>query len=251
MKKYRITKYDPKNRNDQGHYLFDHWTEISDVGKTLEGELVTKEEYLRIEEDYINSVVEILRASNQEYLRLVGLNKDRFQESVIENSNEWYHESIFENLNLYEDQKISIQDVPTIIKLILRRYLDATLEIKDKYYVQFGYDFYMYVGTPKLSDKVIDELNSTLIFIEEFWSPYYSSELEYVVQANKKDSMYIEEEKTLTSITIDKMKKIFNLSEEHPGRIYKEIDIKIADNLGIKVDLDNYEYSLTTELKIY
>lgn len=46
MNKYRVTKYDPKNRNKEGHYMYDHWTELGDVGKTLEGELVTPDAYL-------------------------------------------------------------------------------------------------------------------------------------------------------------------------------------------------------------
>jgi len=249
MKEYRITKYDPKNRNSQGHYLYNHWTEISDVGKTLEGELVTQEEYFRIEKDYVNAVVEILKDSNQEYLRLVGFNQDRFQKELIENSNEWFHDSIFETLNLFEDQKIKIEDIPTIIKLNLRRYLDASLEIKDEYYVQFGYDFYMYVGTPKLSESSINEINSTSVFIEIFKSPYYSPEIEYVVRSNKIDSEYVEEELTLNSFAIEKMKEIFDLSKEHPGRIYTDINKEIAEKLGIKVDFNKYEYSLNTKLK--
>jgi|GEM_PF-5978192 len=120
----------------------------------------------------------------------------------------------------------------------------------DKYYVQFGYDFYMYAGTPNLSQKVMDDINSTSVFIEECWSPYYSPELEYVIQSNKIDSMYVEDETVLSSLTIDKIKETFNLSEEHPGRIYKEVDNEIAEKLGISVDLEKYEYYLTTEIKI-
>jgi hypothetical protein len=34
MTSYRITKYDPGRRNEQGHYLDDsEWTAISDIGK--------------------------------------------------------------------------------------------------------------------------------------------------------------------------------------------------------------------------
>ena len=116
-------KYDPKNRNDQGHYLYDHWTEVSDVGKTLEGELVTQEEYFRIEKDYINAIVEILKDSKQKHLRLVGPNQKRLKESLKENSNKWYHDSSFEKLNLYEDKKIDLEEIPTIIKLNLRKIL--------------------------------------------------------------------------------------------------------------------------------
>jgi len=52
MKNFRITKYDPKNRNDKGHYLYDHWTEFDHIGRTLEGELVTIDKYLNVESDF-------------------------------------------------------------------------------------------------------------------------------------------------------------------------------------------------------
>lgn len=250
MNKYLVTKYDPKNRNGKGHYMYDHWTEISDVGRTLEGELVTPEAYLKVEEDYVKAVIDILNDSNQTYLRLIGFDEKSYKSSLKENKKEWFHDASFENIVLSEDMKIGINEIPTIIRLNLRNYLHATLEIKDKYYVHFGYDFYMYVGAPKLSQKTVDKINATNVFIEEFWSPYYSPELEYVVQRSEKGSMYIADEFTLEGISIDEIKKIFNLSEEHSGKVISIIDKKLADKLGIKTDFEKNEYYLTTELKI-
>lgn len=248
MKKYRITKYDPQNRNTQGEYLFDHWTEISDVGKILEGQLITEVEYLRIERDYINAVLEILKDQKQEYLRLVSFNKKRFEESLKINLSEWFHELSFENIELFEDKKINIKEIPTVIKLNLRGYLDTTIEIIDKYYIQFGNDFYMYVGTPDLSQKAIAKINSTSVFIEEFQSPYYYPEVEYVIQFSKKDSIYVEGEIHL-SVTIKEMKSMFYLSREHPGIINCKIDSVIANQLGVEIDFTKYDCYLRTELK--
>lgn len=53
---YRITKYNPANRNDSGNYCGDDWTSISDVGKFYNGELFTIEEYLRVENLYVCAV---------------------------------------------------------------------------------------------------------------------------------------------------------------------------------------------------
>jgi len=250
MNKYRVTKYDPKNRNKEGHYMYDHWTELGDVGKTLEGELVTPDAYLKVEEDYVKAVIDILNVSNQTHLRLIGFDEKLFKGFLKENKKEWFHDASFENIVLSEDLKIGINDIPTIIRLNLRNYLHATLEIKDRYYVHFGYDFYMYVGAPKLSQKTIDKINESNVFIEEFWSPYYSPELEYVVQRSEKGSMFIADEYILEGISIDEMKNIFNLSEEHTGQVNTIIDKELADKLEIKTDFGKYEYYLTTELKI-
>jgi len=250
MNKYRITKYNPNCRNKDGYYKYDHWTEISDVGKILSGELVTEKEYIKVESDYINAVLKILKESNQKYLRLVGYNKEKLEDSILVNNKEWFHLKEFENLNLYEDKKVLIDEIPTIIQLNLRNYFNTTLEIKNKFYVQFGYDFYMYVGTPKLSNKLSEELNLSLVFLEEFYSPYYSQELDYVIQITEKSSNYVIEEKILYSATVEKMKAIFNLSEEHPGNIYAEITNDLADKINFEVDLNKFNYFLTTKLII-
>lgn len=249
MEKYRITKYNPEFRNEKGHYLYDHWTETLDVGKVLEGELVTKEEYLRVEKDYINAVLGILKDCNQEYLRLINFHKDSFRHSLEINAKEWFHESEFEELDLYEDKKVSLEEIPSIVKLNLRSYFFTSLEIAGKFYFQFGYDFYMYVGCPKLSPARIKDLNSTSLFVDEgYFSPYYSEEIEYVILISEKNSGDVLEEEVLKSISVLEMKKIFNLSEEHPGLVLIELTKEMADKIGIETNFSEYEYSLRTNL---
>lgn len=45
MRSWRITKYDPSNRDVNGSYtLVDEWTEVSDIGCAFEGKVLTKGE---------------------------------------------------------------------------------------------------------------------------------------------------------------------------------------------------------------
>jgi len=39
--KYRITKYNPMNRDANGAYLLNEWTSFSDIGKTFDGKTLT------------------------------------------------------------------------------------------------------------------------------------------------------------------------------------------------------------------
>ncbi len=57
MKEYRVTKYNPNNRDSKGSYLAEEWTSISDVGKSI-----TKSEYEEIENAYIGKDVKDLRS---------------------------------------------------------------------------------------------------------------------------------------------------------------------------------------------
>ncbi len=46
MKEYRITKYNTIYRNEDGHYLKDEWTDVSDVGKIIKGVKVSEDDYI-------------------------------------------------------------------------------------------------------------------------------------------------------------------------------------------------------------
>ena len=67
----RITKYDPKNRDHNGWYIRDEWTDYSDIGKSLEGKALTRDEYLQVESAYISSV--LIECLGLESLKAVGL----------------------------------------------------------------------------------------------------------------------------------------------------------------------------------
>jgi hypothetical protein len=64
MINYRITKYDPKNRNVEGHYLDSkEWTAISDLGNP-KYKNVTFDEYEKVESNYVGAIQLILKEKN-------------------------------------------------------------------------------------------------------------------------------------------------------------------------------------------
>src|SRR5215470_1514488 len=70
---YRITKYDPRKRDEQGHYLADEWTRYSQVGEAIANQVVTMEEYLRTEKAYVDAAMNILAECGVEALVVRGL----------------------------------------------------------------------------------------------------------------------------------------------------------------------------------
>ena len=59
MIKYRISKYNPKFRDDDGVYLKNEWTSMSDIGKTFDGKVFVKQEYEYVEKNYLNFFVQL------------------------------------------------------------------------------------------------------------------------------------------------------------------------------------------------
>ena len=73
MFEYRVTKYDPAFRNAQGAYSGDDWTSISDIGKTFAGEILTRDEYQRVEDAYITVALAFIREAGIPMLTVTGL----------------------------------------------------------------------------------------------------------------------------------------------------------------------------------
>lgn len=151
-----ITKYDPKFRSDSGAYLRDDWTSRSDIGKVYNEEILTLDEYLKIESTYIASVkwlcnyldINEIQLFNIEKVRRINSDKKR-----VLISEELY--GVYKTI----DQKNSykLDELDSILKLVLREYcrLSLLLDIDTASRVYFGFDYYMYFASDILYDKGI------------------------------------------------------------------------------------------------
>lgn len=59
--------------------------------------------------------------------------------------------------------------VDDVVRLALREVVWCRLESPSGFFVHFGYDYYMYVGTP---EAIEPPTVSPRVFVEEFPSPY-------------------------------------------------------------------------------
>jgi len=73
MFKYRVTKYDPRKRDNEGRYLAEEWTRYSQVGQVIAGGALTVEEYSRIETAYIKAAMNFLAECGVDALTIRGL----------------------------------------------------------------------------------------------------------------------------------------------------------------------------------
>ncbi len=67
---HEIVKYEPQYYDENGVYQKDEWTSFSDVGKEYGGKVVTIEEYLDVENRFINITRAILEAAGCSYVTL-------------------------------------------------------------------------------------------------------------------------------------------------------------------------------------
>ena len=57
---YRITKYNPANRNEKGHYLRNDWISYYGIGKEYIDGVLTLEQYLETEKKYIDAIIRFM-----------------------------------------------------------------------------------------------------------------------------------------------------------------------------------------------
>ncbi|WP_223643473.1 hypothetical protein [Planococcus sp. 4-30] len=158
MKSIRVTKYNPQNRDANGHYtLVEEWIGMSDVGKSYQGQIFTMEQYLVTEEKYIQAVEVLIQKTEVNNLKLVDLEN-------------YSHETA---LNLSEGKTIPLSLVRELIKMILRGGVWGRLVAKNQFEVHFGYDYYMYFVGESLTDDIIDELRKIDgLYVEDVRSPH-------------------------------------------------------------------------------
>jgi hypothetical protein len=154
MKHWRITKYNPSLRDSSGAFCGDDWTAFDDIGRAFGGAVLTMAEYQQMEDQYVNVAMRFANEANVSELVTV----------EVEERTPDFH--------LSEGLSISIHSVPSIIRPILRSQVWCKLECRPLFYLHFGYDYYMYIGSQRdLPDSVRFAVESGL-FVEDEITPY-------------------------------------------------------------------------------
>ncbi len=167
---YRITKFDPKKRNKEGHFLDNsEWTAISDIGKS-EYRNVGYEEYEKTETAYVESIKLILNEKNIPSLKIDSLElRGSFEE--FEN---YKKDGRLKNIDVDFNSEIdtlengtflNLKQVQKMIRLILRETVWMNL-LDSAFKIILGYDYYMYVECSELTNLTIKRIEEMGLFVE-------------------------------------------------------------------------------------
>lgn len=224
MFSYRIIKYNPIYRNEQGAYSKDDWISISDIGKCFENKILSSEEYIKIETAYVNAILAFMKCLEIKSLVLTNLEK-KFDP---EKASLYPQEIIDQFYSIKNNQTLDVERVAIIAKLILRENIWGRFA-NEKMFVHFGYDYYMYIGSKKACPRTIFQIEQAGLFVEEFESPY----------------LELPEEEQEEEIIIQT-----SLSKKDKRRIYELIDLFLSGKIDAWNFCDEYHtcYGLTLDL---
>lgn len=110
------------------------------------------QEYERVEQNYINFVTRILQICGIQQLII----------NQLENYNK---------LNWHNKQYLDITQIKEFVRDCLREECWGKLEANN-FYIHFGYDYYMYIGTNILENSMQEIAKEFKLYVESYKSPY-------------------------------------------------------------------------------
>ena len=174
MKKYKrrikfpITKYNPIYRNEKGHYLKDEWTSISDIGAIYNGTEFTFDEYVKVENLYVNAVFLTL-----DYLRSKGVKITHIIKLASQKDFKKYKsmELVDTFCKIEKDGELITNRaiIEHLIRLRLREFivqLELTINSKNRTELLFGFDYYMYLKTNQEVEPLLKQINKLGLFTD-------------------------------------------------------------------------------------
>jgi hypothetical protein len=164
---YRITKYNPEYRDLQGSYLKDEWISFFDIGKTFEEKILTPDQYLKVENAYIEAIFLFMDCLNITSLCIKRLEQhNELTPSML---------SAVEGTQLFKTIKNDIsankEFIKVITRLVLREQMWCELSSPEMY-VYFSWDYYMYIGSKKSCKNSIKVIERLGLFVEPWQSPH-------------------------------------------------------------------------------
>ena len=159
---WRITKYDPKNRDSRGVYLLNEWTAYSDIDKVIAGKSLNYTQYLAVENAYVN-VINLFMVCNQ--LRELSVSTLEKKLDLINDPN---LNPLMVNLfkRIKRGLRLSREEIDAVSRLVLRDELWCIIESVDIMRVRFDWDYYMYIGSANKCDDVIYKIQQSGLFVE-------------------------------------------------------------------------------------
>jgi len=169
--KWRVTRYDPALRNKRGHYPLGDWCYFSDVGQVFNGEELTFQRYHAWETAYANAAVAFFAESGLDALQIEYLEKRNIKSVDVGQ----YQDILLPPSSLRTGMLVSKDTLADVVRLNLREVIWCKLETghreDSRFYLHFGWDFYMYIGSSLPSVEAIHYAESIGLFVEPKRSP--------------------------------------------------------------------------------
>jgi hypothetical protein len=144
---WRVSRYEPALRAAGSEWA--SWTDYSDVGKTFNGMVLTEQEYLRVENLYLDAAARFAADAAAEVFEVVYVDHQQ------------------DGFELFAGQKLPRSDLGPVVRGSLRGTLDCALQaVSGTCQFEFGFDLYMRVAAQSACDRAVTEVERAGLYLE-------------------------------------------------------------------------------------
>ncbi len=166
MHQWRVTKYDPKLRDENQVFMGDDWTTFQEIGEMFEGKELTREGYIEVEDRYVQVALAFLRSAGYTSIRVEDFEGNTYQPERIDELR------LNIDMPIKNGQELIMEETAQAIRMLLRGIIWCKLVVPGRFFIHIGWDFYMYIGSDVDLPKPKTEVEKMGLFVEEFASPY-------------------------------------------------------------------------------
>ncbi|MDO3413299.1 hypothetical protein QWJ34_26340 [Saccharibacillus sp. CPCC 101409] len=173
MHYWQIGKYSPQEHEDRRKTP--DWTSIYDIGRSYNGNVLTPEEYLSVEDKYVQAVVLFAEKPGVESMELFlfgRMSEDTSRKMIEQAPRCWPAELLEFYRSIHGDAVLSGKQIEYAARLGLREVFSALMRKKDELYVDLSYDFYMHLGSRVDDEEAIRQIKKSGLFVYPCRWPY-------------------------------------------------------------------------------
>ncbi len=157
----RITKYPPQLHEKENLLKRNQeWHSYLDIGSEFNGTVLTREEYLRVEQNYVDAVLAFCQTLScnglivNQLLRLSGDDVDS--------------DSLLLYYSVAEGDLIKGDDIIKMVRMSLRENLWCELrcDVNPREYIHFGEDFYMFFYCGDMSTEFWRKIDALGLYVD-------------------------------------------------------------------------------------
>jgi hypothetical protein len=165
MNYWRVTKYDPRQRDRTGAFRGAEWTAVTDVGSVVGGKLVTPAAYAHAEDAYVSAVLAFIAEGGRSLTVVLSqLEAPDCDQHEIEKLG--VPPVKLDPRTLTKGAPVQPELVADIVRLTLREVIWTELACGTALLIRFGYDYYMYVASAGPCESAIKVACSRGLFVE-------------------------------------------------------------------------------------
>lgn len=166
---HEIVKYTPSGYNKDGIYVYDDWTSISDIGKSIGDNILSVENYLEVEGNYINTILAIMSEIDCHYLTLEYVEANRHEiMKDIKRYKQKYNLPILEFIPILKvGKRVSRKNAAILFRLCLRElcYIEFSCKSKNlKMY--FTTEYYLNIQCPICKERLNQIVSENHLYLD-------------------------------------------------------------------------------------